>query len=689
MDDLHLASNDARQGLRPVEVAGLDGDTSDARPRLRPVEVATLDGSTKLWTAHAAKPSASPTVAADGKRDALAANDARQRLCSVEVARLDGDTKLWPAHAGEQSVAASDARQRLRPVEVVGLDDNNKLWTAHAAEQSASPTVAADGKRDAPPAGRAKRLKRDDAPNPPSKDDPQKLRHLPPECLFRILFFIGDASAIHFRSIMKNWKIKLPDLEVLLVDPPDDRHDEDYPSWSHHSSLTGKLCVVINTTTKIRYEREDWALLDSGVVINAVTNQPVSGTKDSCDHNKNYKTCHDVINLMPPKYATTITHLYLRAIRGRGEHQWEHAEMLLSDPFEGRWNPMEKPAVMFGRSDDNYPIENYHRYLNHGRYLINLKTLQVVHPPVGHGYCHGCPNEIENLEYEGEDGGLSRALIHLCCNVRRTLQALSIKAHIRLSPENAGVILGRGRPHKPCGGMGYLYPVLNYLEVLVCHKDRDYDHRSTWTYDYDSDDSDAPEPFEIEDVTTKLQSVASNCSPVLKKAPSVYCHHVDPPWPNSTLAMQCTLFLNKEWNPEQVWSARELEAASHGSYNPENFRGPRNPWPHNHCPYPYKRSTFRGIHSCVIPDENAPIPSNRQELDDHLRFAPEGWSGRWCGFVKKCACKQPFPEPEDLRWSGGRGDKVPYMAYRLGDVCLADPENGSKEHDSPFCGWEP
>ena len=178
MDDLHLASNDARQGLRPVEVAGLDGDTSDARPRLRPVEVATLDGSTKLWTAHAAKPSASPTVAADGKRDALAANDARQRLRSVEVTRLDGDTKLWPAHAGEQSVAASDARQRLRPVEVVGTDGNNNLWTAQAAEQSASPTVAANSKRDAPPTGRAKRLKRNDAPNPPPKGQSPKIETL-------------------------------------------------------------------------------------------------------------------------------------------------------------------------------------------------------------------------------------------------------------------------------------------------------------------------------------------------------------------------------------------------------------------------------------------------------------------------------------------------------------------------------
>merc|ERR1712197_288809 len=102
---------------------------------------------------------------------------------------------------------------------------------------------------------------------------------------------------------MKKLEIELLDLEVLLIDAPDDRHDEDYPSWSHHSSLTGKLCVVINTMTKIRYKREDQALLDSGVVINAVTNQPVSGTKDSCDHNKKYKTCHDVINLMPRKYA--------------------------------------------------------------------------------------------------------------------------------------------------------------------------------------------------------------------------------------------------------------------------------------------------------------------------------------------------------------------------------------------------
>ena len=182
--DLHLAANDARQRLCPVEVAGLDGNT-------------------KLWTAHAAEQSASPTVASDGKRDALAANDARQRLRPVEVEGMDGNTKLWPAHAGEQSVAASDDRQRLCPVEVAALDGNTKLWTAHAAEQSASLTVAVDGKRDAPLAGRAKRLKREDAPNPPSKDDPPTLSDLPQECLCRILFFIGNASAIHFRSIMK------------------------------------------------------------------------------------------------------------------------------------------------------------------------------------------------------------------------------------------------------------------------------------------------------------------------------------------------------------------------------------------------------------------------------------------------------------------------------------------------------
>ena len=383
---------------------------------------------------------------------------------------------------------------------------------------------------------------------------------------------------------------------------------------------------------------------------------------------------------MPPKYATTITHLYLRAIRGRGEHEWEHAEMLLCVSNNERENGGDHPDVMLGSSDDCYPIENYHRYLNHGCHLEKLQTLQVVHPPVGHGYCHGCPKEIEWLEDEDKDGGLSHALIHLCRNVRGTLQALSIKAHIRLSPENAGVILGRGRRRNG----GYLYPVLNYLEVLVCHKD---DH------DYDSDDPrgtiDDPDPFEIENVTTKLQSVASNCSPVLKKVPSVYCHHVDPPWPNSLLAKQVDMCLNTEWDASRAWSAKELDAARHGSYYLENFRDPRNPWPPSHCSYPYRRSTFHGIHSCITPDENAPTPSNRRERNNHLRFAPEGWSGRWCGFVKKCACKQPFPEPDDLRWSGGRGDKVPYMAYRLGDVCLADPENGSNEHDSPFCGWEP
>ena len=343
--------------------------------------------------------------------------------------------------------------------------------------------------------------------------------------------------------------------------------------------------------------------------------------------------------------------------------------MLLCAADNERENKGDHPALMLGRSDDHYPIENYHRYLNHGCDLEKLQTLQVVHPPVGHGYCYGCPVENKPPCDEDQDGGLSRALIHLCHNVRGTLQALSIKAHIRLSPENAGVILGRGRRRS----RGFLYPVLNYLEVLVCHED---------DRDYDSDDSD---PFEIEDVTIKLQSVASNCSPVLKKAPSVYCHHLNPPWPNSTLASQLgDLALNTEWEPKRAWSTRELEAARHGSYNLENFRDPHNP-----CPYPYRRSTFHGIHSCVIPNENVPTPSNCQELDDHLRFAPEGWSGRWCGFVKKCACKQPFPEPEDLRWPPGCRDKVPYRAYRLGNVFLADPENGSDEHNSPFCGWEP
>ena len=77
----------------------------------------------------------------------------------------------------------------------------------------------------------------------------------------------------------------------------------------HDTSLKEKFIMVVNTTTKVRYERVDWDELYS------------------TDRNEDNKSCHDVINSIPDKHITTITHLYPRAICGRHVGGHGHADI--------------------------------------------------------------------------------------------------------------------------------------------------------------------------------------------------------------------------------------------------------------------------------------------------------------------------------------------------------------------------
>ena len=441
---------------------------------------------------------------------------------------------------------------------------------------------------------------------------------LPEDCFNKILLFMGDPSALHLCQINKQFrKSRRFDLEVLVIDPPDDRSSKDYPNWIHDSSLKEKFVMVINTTTKVRYERVDRDELYS------------------TDHNEDNKSCHDVINSIPDKHAATITHLYLRAIRGRHVGGHRHADI-----------------------GGKFP----EKYEQHGSNLTSLKTLQVVQPPVGYGYdgdgwletTSDMPDRIAHEvtnSFDSEDE-LEDALLKLCYNTRETLRALSIKANIRLSRATARwLVAGYGED-------GYEYTELYYLELLVREKGED---------DAEEDEHGDPDPFYMENWTAQVQLMAAACCPNLKKAPSVFCHDTSPPWP--------TCKLNLQFSFDQRTHRYPLGLAI-------TARRPT----HNNPNY-YRRDTFLRIHTCALPDETAPRRP-KWPYDNLSELRPPGFRGEWCGFLKHCVVARPFPEPEELR-SSGCSDKVPYRAYRLGDACLADPENAtaSDDHQTCWCGW--
>lgn len=449
----------------------------------------------------------------------------------------------------------------------------------------------------------------------------------------------------------------VPDLVGLVIDPPDMQDSEDYPHWIYHPSLAGKFFVIINTKTKIRYERMGRV----GLYYSAILNE-------------NNKSCHDVVYSMPDEHARTVTHLYLRAIRGRGR-PWE------GDQGRPEFAQRFRYAEMFHCSGDDFHPESNHPWHNYGYNLEKLETLQVVHPPVGLGYDSDgcCPNPGRFYPPEREcRPSLSDALHTLCRNTCSHLRALSIKAYVGLGHRDLWRIINvdNSQHRHP-----YPYPMLNFLEALVQWPDND-----------DNDDSDGGgdrEPSYMEGITTELQLEAARCSAVLKKPPSVCCHNMSPPWPTSARAMHnppANIF--KRW--DQPIGIRRI--------------------PEDRNPNYYSSSTFLGIHSCVRLDERSGTPRTPSECHNsdydpgRLRSVPPGCSGLWCGYMTKCVGAKPLPNNRELtsrcvRAAVGRPnryqlippqlayrlrDMVPYRAYRLGNVCLADPlkASPSEEHDN-------
>ena len=150
----------------------------------------------------------------------------------------------------------------------------------------------------------------------------------------------------------------------------------------------------------------------------------------------------------------------------------------------------------------------------------------------------------------------------------------------------------------------------------------------------------------------------------------MFCHDTRPPWPTCKLNMQFPSFDRQtHWDPEGRAS------------------GPVASTPPKHNPNYHRRDTFLSIHTCARPDETAPRRP-KWPYNNLSELRPPGFRGKWCGFLKHCVVVRPFPQPEELRSSGCR-DKVPYRAYRLGDACLADPENAtaSDDHQTCWCGW--